>query len=590
MDTFLENLFAALNEHMPEASSAIFAYITFFIRLLLPILAVVIIYRCVISFLREKPDQETWGCVSLPNGTKVPLNHWENTIGRSKSSDIYLDYPTLSRKHAAIIRNADGEWTVYDLESKGGVYVNHQRIEEPTMIFAGDVISLGGVDLVFLPHGEYEEREQARGRKLAGRIVNPKGIFIYLTEFQILLCAQLCIAYADDFRMCIPISFGILIAITWAYYIFMRLLSRTGFEVEIIAFFLTTIGLGIVASSSPDGLYKQLFCFIAGLVIFLILGWFLRDLDRAKKLRWPIAIAGVILLGVNLVIAEVSYGAKNWISIAGFSVQPSEFVKICFVFAGAATLDRLFTKRNLLLFIAFSGVCVGALALMSDFGTALIFFVTYLVIAYLRSGDISTIFLSGAGAGFAGFIALQVKPYIASRFSSWGKAWEFMNDSGYQQTRTMAAAASGGLLGVGAGNGWLKGIFAADTDMVFGCVCEELGLIIGALAVLSIVALAVFSIWSAETARSSFYIIGACAASSILVFQTLLNVCGSVDILPFTGVTFPFVSKGGSSMMACWGLMAFIKAADTRQNASFAIRLPKKFRSRVREVEAFEEY
>ena len=91
-----------------------------------------------------------------------------------------------------------------------------------------------------------------------------------------------------------------------------------------------------------------------------------------------------------------------------------------------------------------------------------------------------------------------------------------------------------------------------------------------------IVALALFSLRSASMARSSFYAIGACTASAIMLTQVILNCLGTVDILPLTGVTFPFLSNGGSSMIGAWGLLAFIKAADTRQNASFAVRLAKK--------------
>jgi cell division protein FtsW (lipid II flippase) len=136
----------------------------------------------------------------------------------------------------------------------------------------------------------------------------------------------------------------------------------------------------------------------------------------------------------------------------------------------------------------------------------------------------------------------------------------------------MSAAASGGILGMGAGNGWLYRIPAADTDLVFGMLCEEWGLLIAVLAVASIITLAVFAIRACRVGRSSFYIIAACAAGSLLVFQTCLNVFGSVDLLPLTGVTFPFVSNGGSAMLSAWGLLAFLKATDTRENASFAIR------------------
>jgi cell division protein FtsW (lipid II flippase) len=106
-------------------------------------------------------------------------------------------------------------------------------------------------------------------------------------------------------------------------------------------------------------------------------------------------------------------------------------------------------------------------------------------------------------------------------------------------------------------------------------VSEELGFIIAVSAMAAILMTAIFSVRSADMARSSFYVIGACAASSILVFQMFLNVFGSLDILPFTGITFPFVSRGGSSLVVSWGLMAFIKAADTRQNASFIVKMPK---------------
>mgnify|MGYP003291929407 CR=1 FL=1 len=136
--------------------------------------------------------------------------------------------------------------------------------------------------------------------------------------------------------------------------------------------------------------------------------------------------------------------------------------------------------------------------------------------------------------------------------------------------------ASGGLFGLGAGNGWMKKLFASDTDIVFATVTEEWGLIAAMLMVAAIVVLAVFCLRSAVMGRSSFYTIGACTAASILLAQTILNVMGTVDLLPFTGVTFPFVSNGGTSMIGAWGLLAFVKAADTRQNASFAVRVVKK--------------
>ena len=110
---------------------------------------------------------------------------------------------------------------------------------------------------------------------------------------------------------------------------------------------------------------------------------------------------------------------------------------------------------------------------MSDFGTAAIFFVTFLVIAYLRSGDFATLALICGGGVFAALTLLSVKPYILRRFAAWGHVWEQASEGGYQQTRAMSAAASGGLTGVGPGEGWLHRIGAADTDLVFGMLCIE---------------------------------------------------------------------------------------------------------------------
>ena len=121
----------------------------------------------------------------------------------------------------------------------------------------------------------------------------------------------------------------------------------------------------------------------------------------------------------------------------------------------------------------------------------------------------------------------------------------------------------------------MKNVFAADSDMVFATICEEWGLLMAMMLVLCVAALGLFAMRSSAVGRSSFYTIGACTAASILLVQVILNALGTVDVVPLTGVTFPFLSNGGSSMVCAWGLLAFVKAADTRQNASFAVRLTR---------------
>ncbi len=567
---FLQALTEGVAALLAEGSPAGMWY-TALVRILFPVLAVLILYRAVRSLLRVPHAPEVWGQLSLPNGAPVLLTHWENILGRSPTADVQLRYPSVSRQHAALCRGEDAEWVVYDLGSKGGTAVNGETVQGAAKVALGDTITLGGVPLIFLPQ-TVADREELEKKRRTERPASMWPSFLWLTVFQVLACVQLIAAAGETASPAIPLAFGGLTALMWLYAAVLRLSRCVGFEMETIAFFLSTLSLAVTASSAPGSLFKQFAAVVLGLVLFLVLGIFLRDLSRVQKNRWLMAAAAIGLLGITLVLGQAKYGAVNWISVGGLSFQPSEIAKICYIFAGSATLERLFHRRNLTLFILLTGVCIGLLGLMSDFGTAAIFFVTFLVLAYLRSGDFATLALICGGAVFGGGIILRFKPYILSRFASWGHAWEAASTTGYQQTRTMSAAASGGLLGMGGGEGWLHRVAAADTDLVFGMLCEEWGLLIALLAVGSIITLAVFAIRACRVGRSSFYIIAACAAGSLLVFQTCLNVFGAVDLLPLTGVTFPFVSNGGSAMMSSWGLLAYLKATDTRENASFAIR------------------
>lgn len=568
MSQFVSAVISAANalRQLPLEYPQVFAWYTLILRFVFPALAIAMLAKVIRSLINASPKPEVWAVLSLPNGAGEPLSHWENLLGRGESNDVVLNYPVVSRQHAALIRGEEG-WTVYDLGSKSGTTVNGAPVgPEGAAVKLGDVLGLGGVETVLLPAPSRQEPEKPEEKP-----VSPWGSLGILTLFQILTAFHFLLR-GEEHILLVPVCFLCLTGLMWIYCTGMGALGRTGFEMETIAFFLSTLSLAVTASSAPGSVPKQLAAIVLGIVLFLILGVFLRDLERVKKIRWLMAAGAVGLLGLSLVVGQVKYGAANWISILGMSFQPSELAKICYIFAGAATLERLFRKRNLGLFILLTGVCMGCLALMSDFGTAAIFFITFLVIAYLRSGDFATLALVCGGAVFGAFTLVSLKPYVLRRFASWGHVWEQASAGGYQQTRTMSAAASGGLIGVGPGEGWLHRVAAADTDLVFGMLCEEWGLVIAVLAVLCIVALAVFAVRCCRAGRSSFYAIAACAATSLLVFQTILNVMGSVDILPLTGVTFPFVSNGGSSMLSAWGLLAFLKAADTRRDASFAIR------------------
>ena len=538
-------------------------------RFVAPILVAILLIRCGKSILFFRREPEIWAWLCLRDGNKLPITHWENVIGRHKSCDIVIDFPTVSRNHGVLTRYDDGSWTISDAESTGGVFVNGKKIDIAAL-HIGDVISVGGVEMTLEPISKQQEKRLNQLRTRGSSGMESIANLLILSIFQVLSCMGFLMS--GDSPVSVLLGYGGIMIAQWALLIFYIFLRRPAFELETLAFLLCSMGMAAICAVKPGEAVKQLVALVLGIGIFLVVAWSMRDLERAKKMRYWAAVGGVFLLGITLVFGREIYGAKNWLVIGPVSIQPSELAKVCFVYVGASSMDRLMKKRNLIGFIVYSVLICGCLALMNDFGTAMIFFCAFLMIAYLRSGSVGTVAMAITALAFAGVIALKLAPHALRRFAIWGRIWDDPLNAGYQQTRAMMCIASGGFFGLGIGQGWMKNLFAADSDMVFATIAEEWGLVMPLFLVLAIIAIALFGARCAGVSRSSFYAIGACTAGAVLVVQTIFNVLGTLDILPLTGVTMPFVSNGGSSMMCSWGLLAFIKAADTRKSASFAVR------------------
>ena len=560
--------------HLPADPALLASEYVGFLRLALPVLTVLLLLRCFLPLLTFRREPEIWAWVNLSDGSQIPVTHWETVIGRSKSCDVTFGLGSVSRNHAVLTRYDDGSWTISDAGSRGGTFVNNRQVEicalKPT-----DHINIGGVEMQLQPITARQEIRQAELRTKAASGWDSVTNLMLLTLLQCMMFLGFLFRGEQAELRNILQGFGGIMLCQWMLYLFYVVIRRKSFEVETIAFFLCTMGMAALSTVRPGETSKQLVAMILGVGLFLFLGWSLRDLERAKRIRYFATVAGVGFLVITLLFGTEIYGAKNWLILGGLSLQPSELSKVCFAFAGASTMDRIMSKRNLFLFITYSVLICGLLALMNDFGTALIFFCAFLVIAYLRSGSMGTVALAITALVFAGVIALKIAPHALQRFSVWRHIWEDPYNTGYQQTQALMCLASGGLFGLGPEGGLLQHVFAADSDIVFATVSEEWGLIMAVSTVLCIAALGFFTIRTAQVSRSSFYTIGGCTAAAVLVIQTILNCLGTLDILPFTGVTFPFVSNGGTSMIGAWGLLAFVKAADTRQNASFAVRLKK---------------
>ena len=541
------------------------------LRILMPVYAIIIVYQCYAAMRRRRrPEKPLVTLYNTVTGLKLPVIFWENSIGRSRASDIVVDDPAVSRNHCVLLRRASG-WYICDTGSKGGTYVNGEEAVGRTRVLIDDVIGVGNSQFQFLRGEDYDENlRYSWFFKKANNKPAMKSwkLMLLITLFHFFMCVE-AVFWQDGTNKYSPlVLFGCLAVAEWTFFfVSSKVLKRVSFELESLALFLTGVGVMLLVRQVERSAYVQLIAAVVGMALFCVIIKFIEDPDRTSstKLRYGLMIAAVGLLGVSIVFGKITYGAANWISIGGISLQPSEIVKIIFI--GANTLDRLQTKKNLFEFIIFSAVCVGLLALMGDFGTALIFFMTFLLISFMRSGDFKTVILAIVAAVFGVSIVLRFKSYVLDRFKAWGHAWEYANDLGYQQTHVLTYIASGGLFGVGIGNGFLKGVGASESDLVFGLVSEEMGVIVAITLAVAVACLVIYARAITTRSRSTFYSISACCAAGLLVIQLSLNVFGATDILPLTGVTFPFISCGGSSVLSCWGLIAFIKAADERTYA-----------------------
>ena len=522
-------------------------------RWLIAIMSVAFVIAWVRYYKGTKPSPHVFAELTTVDSVSIPITSKENILGRGKNADIVIPLEDFSKRHAMIFVEK-GKWRIAPINNNK-VMVNLQNVRRAAPLEYGDKITIAGQTLTFKrkASNDISSKSKASG-------ASP---LLTLTVFQILIGLSVCLRFWSTLETAIPLSFLILIASEWCYYLIGRLVKNFTLLAELLVFYLSTLGLAVGCCTLPSELTKQMVCYAVGFVGFLTLTFILKFREFIIKIQRIIMILSVSLLYFTAIFGNEINGSRNWIKIGTFAFQPSELVKVAFVVCGAISLHILISKPvRRWEFLAYSVLCMGALAIMLDFGAVAIFFIGMMVILALRLekplvlGGIA----SAAVIGATGVI--MVYPYIARRFGTWLHAWEYANSTGYQQSRTMMSFASGGLLGVGGGNGYLHEIPAAENDLVFGIIGEEWGWIVALTAALCLVFLGIYAYRLMKNADSTFDLIGVGAAFVMIIFQSALNIFGSVDLLPLTGVTFVFVSRGGTSLISAWLMMSFFKSAE----------------------------
>lgn len=282
----------------------------------------------------------------------------------------------------------------------------------------------------------------------------------------------------------------------------------------------------------------------------LIVPYLMSKFEMWKYLTWVYCFVGLALLVVVLVLGMTSYGAKLAITITGFTFQPSEFVKIIFVFFIAGLLNKSTEFKNIVISAALAGTYVIILVLSTDLGSALIFFMIYLFMVYVGTRKARYLIIGVGGFSIAAFVAYKLFYHVQVRVATWLNPWPTIDEGGYQITQSMFALGSGGFTGTGLFQGRPGDIPVVQQDMIFAAIGEEFGAVFAMLLILVCLSCFMAFLMTAMEQVSLFNKLVCVGLGVQYAVQVILTIGGALKMIPLTGVTLPFISYGGSSILS----------------------------------------
>ena len=318
---------------------------------------------------------------------------------------------------------------------------------------------------------------------------------------------------------------------------------------------LLSVGFIMLCRLSLPSATKQLLIVAAGSAVSLVIPVMIRKMKFLKDLTWIYAGIGIVLLAAVLVLASTSYGAK--LSLMG--IQPSEVIKITFVFFMASLLCTKVDFRKVVMATIVAVIHVGILVLSRDLGSAVIFFVTYLVLIYVATRNPGYMLLGLGGGCVGAVVAYHLFGHVRQRVSAWRDPMAVYQNEGYQIVQSLFAIGTGGWFGMGLCQGSPEKIPVVKNDFIFSAICEELGGIFAICLILVCTSFFLMIVTIALKIRNPFYKLIALGLGTEYAFQVFLTIGGATKFIPMTGVTLPLVSYGGSSVMCTILMLAIIQ-------------------------------
>lgn len=312
---------------------------------------------------------------------------------------------------------------------------------------------------------------------------------------------------------------------------------------------LLSVGFVILTRLSLGKAIRQFIIVMISLVIALVIPFFVSRFRFLREWKWIYAAAGIVALGIVLVLGQTTYGSKLSYTIAGLTFQPSEFVKIIFVFFVASALYKAAGFFEVFTTAVIAAAHVIILVCSKDLGSALIFFVVYVLMVVVASRNWLYLLAGVSGGSVAAYLAYRVFPHIQVRVQAFKDPWSVIDSTGYQITQSLFAITSGGWFGLGLFKGAPESIPFVEADFIFSAITEELGLLFALCVILICVSSFIMFMNISMNLKDKFYQLTAFGLGVTYIFQVFLTIGGGCKFIPLTGVTLPFISYGGSSVL-----------------------------------------
>lgn len=322
---------------------------------------------------------------------------------------------------------------------------------------------------------------------------------------------------------------------------------------------LLAISFVVLTRLSYEKSIKQFKIVAVSLILGLIIPFLIQKMRFLKKMGWIYGILGIVVLAIVLILGAVTNGSKISYTIAGFTFQPSEFIKIIFVFFVAAMFSQAKDLTQVLVTSAAAALHVMILVVSKDLGSALIFFVAYIAMLFIATRNYFYLFL-GIGAGTAAaLIAYRLFSHVRVRVLAFQDPFSYIDTSGYQIAQSLFAIGTGGWFGMGIYQGQPGSIPYVEADFIFSAIAEEWGVLFALCLILVCLSCFIMIMNISTKLKDTFLELIAVGIGVIYIFQVFLTIGGGTRFIPLTGVTLPLVSYGGSSVLSTIVMFAIIE-------------------------------